>query len=175
MPQKLAAIGEKLKKSGTLGVALIIVVLGVVLLALPTEKAPEPAPPPEPEVAVTQSLAETEQRIAEALAQIDGAGRVTVVLTLKSDGETIIAEDWSLIERADGAREEKTDAVLVGSGGSVQNPVILGRGYPEYRGALVVAEGASNPETRLQLLNAVAALTGLGADKVTVAVMRRNN
>ena len=175
MTQKLTEIREKLKKSGTLGVALIIVVLGVVLLALPTEKPTEYLPSPSAEPTPTQTLAETEARIAEALAQIDGAGRVTVVLMLKSDGETIIATDRSLVEKSDGAREEKTDAVLVGSGGSVQNPVILGRGYPEFRGALVVAEGAANPETRLQLLSAVASLTGLGADRVTVAVMRRNN
>ncbi|MDR0905138.1 MAG: stage III sporulation protein AG [Oscillospiraceae bacterium] len=173
---RLKAIWEKLKKGGSLGFAVIIVVFGALLLLLPTgEKAkiePTAEPPTADEPAF--SLPETEARIAAALSQIDGAGEVTVVLTLKSDGQTIIATDRKLSEKGENeTRERSEDAVIVGSGGSVQAPVILGHVYPEFRGALVVAEGANNPDVRLQLLGAVSSLTGLGTDKVTVSAMRR--
>ena len=45
---------------------------------------------------------------------------------------------------------------------------------PEYLGALVVAEGADNAAVRLELLRAVAGLTGLGTDRITVAKMKNS-
>ena len=44
--------------------------------------------------------------------------------------------------------------------------------YPEYLGALIVAEGAGNAETKLKLTQAVAALTGLSTEKITVVKMK---
>ena len=41
--------------------------------------------------------------------------------------------------------------------------------YPTYRGALVVCQGADRAEVRLAVTEAVTALTGLTADRVTVA------
>ena len=173
---------EKLKKGGSFGFALAVIIFGAMLLLLTSGEKEKSTAPQEVEVTLIAefSLAETEERIASALSQIDGAGRVMVVLTLKSDGQTFIARDTHLTERgepqtSDYSLDRSENAVIVGSGGSMQTPVILGRGYPEYRGALVVAEGAANPEVRLQLLGAVSSLTGLGTDKVTVTAMRRLN
>ena len=177
MTKKMTERWGRLKKGGSLGFALIIIVFGVVLLMLPVSEKPPPSVSTVVETAVadTFSLTETEARIAAALAQIEGAGEVTVVLTLKSDGETIIATDTRTMEKADETSERSESAVIVGSGGSVREPVIVGRSYPEFRGALVVCEGANDPEVRLRILGAVSSLTGLGTDKVTVAVMRRRN
>ena len=39
---------------------------------------------------------------------------------------------------------------------------------PLYRGALIVCEGGGNDAVRLQVIEAVAALTGLGSDRIAV-------
>ena len=47
--------------------------------------------------------------------------------------------------------------------------VVVRTVYPTYRGALVVCQGGDRPEVKLAVTEAVAALTGLSADRVTVA------
>jgi len=165
--------------------ALIVVLAGIFLLLLPTgggggpSPAREPAPTPErEEVAHFFSLAEQERRISEALSQIDGAGEVTVVLTLQSSGERVLATDTRSSNRAargdagDVTTEMTETAVIVSAGSQHQSPVSLMYIYPEYLGALVVAQGADSAAVRLELLQAVAGLTGLSTDRITVTRMK---
>ena len=57
--------------------------------------------------------------------------------------------------------------------GSAYNvPAIVSTEYPVFQGALVVAEGGADPAVRYQLSAAVAALLGLGADRITVLKMK---
>ena len=54
-------------------------------------------------------------------------------------------------------------------GGSGDAPVVTRTVYPTYRGALVVCQGGDRAEVKLAVTEAVAALTGLSADRITVA------
>ena len=47
--------------------------------------------------------------------------------------------------------------------------VVVRTVYPTYRGALVVCQGGDRAEVKLAVTEAVAALTGLSADRITVA------
>ncbi|MDR0862036.1 MAG: stage III sporulation protein AG [Oscillospiraceae bacterium] len=160
---------EYLKKKGVI-IALAVIVLGVGLVSLPTGgKTEMPAPAPVSEGDGDFSLAETEKRIADALSKLDGAGRVEVVLTLKTGTETVYATD-----KTESERETSEKTVTVSQGGNGQSPVTLRRVYPEFRGALVLSDGADNADVRLALLNAVSGLTGLSSNKITVIKMRRS-
>ena len=53
------------------------------------------------------------------------------------------------------------------SGG--EEPVVTTTRYPTYRGALVVCQGGDQASVRLAVTEAVTALTGLPADRVSVA------
>jgi stage III sporulation protein AG len=46
--------------------------------------------------------------------------------------------------------------------------------YPVYQGALVVCEGADSATVRLEIIRAVAGLTGLSTDKIVVAKMNKS-
>ncbi|MDR2501893.1 MAG: stage III sporulation protein AG [Oscillospiraceae bacterium] len=172
-------ISNLLKRGGGVGFAVIIIVFGVLLLLLPTGE--KKAAPPEaiPITSEEFNLEELEARIARALSQIHGAGRVSVVLTLKTDGYTELATDKSYSERRENGelteRGQSEENVVVGAGSSNQTPVITRRGYPEFQGALIVADGGEDATVRLAITQAVSALTGLGSDKVTVAKMRSGN
>mgnify|MGYP004649618243 CR=1 FL=1 len=63
-------------------------------------------------------------------------------------------------------RREET--VLTGSG-SGEGPVVTQTRCPTWRGALVVCQGGGDAQVRFAVTAAVSALTGLGADRITVA------
>ena len=64
-------------------------------------------------------------------------------------------------------REAETGRVLADLSGD--EPVVVRNVSPAYRGALVVCTGGGNAEVKLAVTQAVTALTGLSADRVTVA------
>ena len=59
------------------------------------------------------------------------------------------------------------DGVGKGDGGSGDAPVVTRTVYPTYRGALVVCQGGDRADVKLAVTEA--ALTGLSADRITVA------
>ena len=104
-----------------------------------------------------------EGRLERALSKIEGAGEVTVV----QSSRRVLAQDGSVTE-GDSQVSRSTSTVMASQSGGVQTPVELQEVGPVYRGALVVAAGADDPQLRLSLSQAVSALTGLGADKITI-------
>ena len=173
--QTFAKAGELIKKSGSLGLIAVIVILGVILLLLPSsgDRPKETTKPIVAQEVAVDTVEDLECRIAAALSGLDGAGKVTVVLSLHSDGQMHLATDKDAKSGGD-TQQRSEEAVIVSSGSSLQSPVIVKREYPEYRGALVVAEGADNPTVKLAITQAVTSLTGLSSDRVTVVKMQTN-
>ena len=167
-------IGRLFEKLGSNKYLIALLLIGLVLILLPKRSSGEAKPvaedsPPE------FCLEDEERRMEEALSKTDGAGEVRLVLTLKSGAERVIARDTETSVPGEGSaqRSESTvSAVKVSTGGSGQETVTLKYLYPEYAGALVVAEGAGSAEVRLGLTRAVSALTGLSAEKITVVKMK---
>lgn len=147
------------KKSAWL---LLALAAGVLLLLLPRERAASAAK----EESFGFSLEAEERRIEAALSRIEGAGKVTVVLTLDSSEEREYARNTDSDRRGEtegGRSEERSEIARVGDGALTVKTV-----YPRYRGALIVTEG-SGSAVRLAVTQAVAALTGLSTDRITVA------
>lgn len=144
---------------------LILLLVGVLLLALPTGEKKTAAPEPSDPVngAETSCWSGLEERLESALRQIEGAGEVSVVLTLKAGPRQVLAQEGKV-----GENSHETTTVLAGGSSGVREPVKIQELGPSYQGALVVAQGADDPQVRLALSQAVSALTGLGADKITI-------
>lgn len=159
-----------LKWKGALGkyqAVLLVIAAGILLLLLPTageagqektqqavQSAAEPA----------FDLEAFEERLESTLSQIQGAGEVRVVLTLDSSGRQVLAQD---VEReADGGGS--STVVTVGGGSGGQEVVALQTVAPQFRGALVVCPGGGDPQTKLKLLEAVSALTGLSSHRISI-------
>ena len=142
----------------------LVILVGLFLLLLPTgggegEEAAEPAQG-------TFDLEKTEARLAQALSQIKGAGEVTVMLTVANGPRQVLAQD---VDRNSQQGEESTQTVILSRGSSSQETVTVQEIYPRYQGALVVCPGGDDPEVRLQITEALSALTGLGADKISIS------
>lgn len=145
---------------------LLVLAVGIGLMLLPTGQsaAPEPA---EAESSAVFDLEAFEGRLARTLSLVEGAGETTVMLTLKHDGLQVLAQD---VER-DGERTS-TATVTLGRGSGSQEVVTLQRQGPQFQGAVVVCAGGGTPSVRLALTQAVAALTGLGSDRISICAGR---
>ena len=161
LPQKAAELFQKYKY------VLLVIAAGIVLLLLPlggeenptsggTERQDENGEE-------TFRVEEMERRLEEALSRVDGAGEVTVVLTVKSGARQILAQDSSR-----SGEESSTSTVVISTGSGTEDAVVLQQVYPQYQGALVVCPGGGDPAVCLKLVDAVSALTGLGADKISI-------
>ena len=159
------AISQKLKQ---LKYPALILLLGLVLILWPArQKQPESAQPPAP--APEQSM---EAQLEEILSCIDGAGPVRVFLTKQTGNETVYQTDETLNKDADTENRTRT-TVLARESGGADVPVERKTVYAQYRGALIVCAGADSPQVRLDLVNAVAGLTGLSTDRITVVKMKQ--
>ena len=150
--------------------AVVVVLIGAVLLLWPSGSE---------NTAVTSSISQTQEdtrdlqtEMEEILSAMSGVGQVKVLLTLDSDGERQLAQDTELTYSGDTAAPEdysrRSETILV-DGGDRDETVVTRRVYPTYRGALVVCQGGDRAEVQLAVTQAVAALTGLSADRITVA------
>lgn len=143
------------------GPMLLVAALGAVLMALPSGGGS--AEPPQGAGEQAFDLEGFEEKLARTLSRVSGAGEVEVVLSLDSGGRQILAEDV----KQEGERVTR-DTVTLNRGSGGQSVVPLQTDAPRFRGALVVCPGGGDPQVRLELLKAVSALTGLGADRVCV-------
>jgi stage III sporulation protein AG len=153
---KEAILGKLLKNK----YVLLILLIGLVLILLPGGKTGDP---PTAEVsglsAPEFSLAEEERRLGAALADIDGVGQVSVLLSLKSTSKRILAASGG-------------EALVVNQGSGTQSAVELSFVYPEYLGAAVVCSGADSASVRLTVVGAVQSFTGLPSNKISVIKMK---
>lgn len=142
----------------------LVILAGLILLMLPMGEEEEPVQ--ETPTATTQfDLAALENRLEEALSKIDGAGEVTVVLTIQNGPRQVLAQD---VDRRTG-EGENTETVILSRGSNAQETVAVQELYPSYQGALLICEGGDDPDVRLKLTEATSALTGLGADKISIS------
>ena len=135
---------------------LLILLVGIGLMLLPAQKEPAQIPEEEP------AKKGMEARLEAILSRIEGAGRVAVLLT-ESGGEEILYQ-------TDG---NGGDTVLITDGQRSEQGLIRTRNPPVYRGAIVVCGGAGSASVRLAIVEAVADVTGLGTDKITVLKMEQ--
>lgn len=149
---------------------LLVIVVGLVLLLFPGEKSPvgEGSQVVSPQNVETGfDLGALERKMAAALSEIEGAGEVTVLLTVQNSPRKVLAQDGSTTQR-EGTREESAQTVVVSKGSGAQEAVLIEQVYPDFQGALVISAGGEKPTVRLKLVEAVSALTGLGADQISI-------
>lgn len=146
---------------------VLILLIGVGLMLIPfgskeeSEAGNQPITPTQPDIS---------EELSRILSQIDGAGEVSVMLTVRTGTSTVYQTDESVTNGENGST--KQDTVIVTDENRVQSGLIQHIIYPEYRGAIIVCQGADNVQVRLNIMEAVARITGLGMDKISVLKMK---
>ena len=107
------------------------------------------------------------EELAELLCKVEGVGEVDVLLTLSAGEKTIYQTD-------EDKSDSTTQITTVTISGAQNEDIGLVKQIipPIYEGAIILCQGADNPQICLQLVNAVSKVTGLGADKISVLKMK---
>ena len=143
----------------------LVLGIGILLMLLPIggSKTESSADPKHTMQNTEPSL---EYRLSEILGKIYGAGRVEVLLTYRSGEETVYQEDSKV-----SAEDHSLDTVIVTDSGRSQTGLIRQKNPPVCLGALVVCQGADDPQVKLSVVDAVSKITGLGANQISVVKM----
>lgn len=155
---------------GSYKYVLIVVAAGILCLAWPSRSPTEPEQ--EAAGASSMDLEAIQTEMEEILGAIQGVGELRLMLTVDTGTQRELAGDTSLSYSGETTAPEdysRTTETVVVSGGSGEDQVVVTREtYPQFRGALVVCQGADDPQVKLSVIEAVSALTGLGSNKISV-------
>lgn len=123
--------------------------------------------------------AELEQRVREILKNVDGVGKVDVMIVLKSSSQKVVHTDNSFSrsvtdekDSTGGTRkienEENDSTTVFTSGDGQSTPIIEKELRPELSGIIISASGGGNPTVRAEISAAMEALFDLPAHKIKV-------
>lgn len=147
---------------------LIVMLAGVLFLMWPhSETAEEKNTVDITEEVSIYAIDDIEKRLEDLLSTIEGAGTVRVMLSVDGGVKRIYVQDKDT-EQEDGSIKSDHETVVISKGSGIEEAVLIQQIFPEFKGALVVASGGNDPSVRLKLTEAVTAVTGLGADRISV-------
>lgn len=105
-----------------------------------------------------------ETKLSDRLSELDGAGKVNVIISVKSGMRSEIATE----KQVGGIGDRTTETPVLISG----KPLVLGEIYPEICGVIIMAKGAENVKVRLSLITAAQTFLDVSSDKIQVLPMR---
>lgn len=146
---------------------LLILLVGIVLMCLPGGEEPEQERVSPEQTDGMSAPPDPEERLRQILSQIEGAGKVEVLLTPLAGEETVYQTDEDL-----SANGDRMETVIITDAQRAQQGLVKQVNPPVYLGAVVVCQGADRATVRLAIVEAVANATGLGADKISVLKMK---
>lgn len=132
----------------------IILIIGIMLMTLPFGEKKEEIP--KNDFAYEEELTD---KIEKILGEIEGAGRVKIMITFEDKGETYPVTD----------KNESSEKTVSFSG----KMAVSKEEYPKVRGVVAVCEGVKDERVRTDLINAIHALTGAGLHNIKVFKMKK--
>ena len=147
----------------------LVLAIGLALMLLPTVKTEEAVSESTDEI--SENDVSIQEQLSDILSQIRGAGRVQVMLTVRSGQETVYQSNDNTSTGTD-TETHRTDTVTITDAERNEIGLIKQINPPVYLGAIVVCEGADSPSVQLAIVEAVASVTGLGSDNISVLKMK---
>ena len=136
------------------GVAMLLLLLSE-LMPTGTKSAAASTAPQETAAYQTQ----LENRLETLIAQMDGAGKTTVMLTLETGEETIYALDTQ-----SGQMQEQQTHVLLEDGSALAETIY----QPQIRGVAVLCDGGGDVRVAARITEMVGALLDLPSNRICV-------
>lgn len=146
-----------------------IIMLAVVLVDFSPDKNDKP-------ICSTDSDYENEleEKLCSLVSNINGAGRVKVMLTFESTGESVFAcdseENVENKGKESGNRKIKNEYIILKNNGD-ETGLQIKDVYPKVRGAAIVCDGAADPIIKGQIISVVSALFDINSTDISVAEM----
>ncbi len=186
-------VPSQLLKDGVINARLIwLGLLGIVLLLIggvyePLTAKPQPSLAAE-NTRITPAVRSYEEmlegKLSNLLAQIKGAGAVSVNVTLETGGlqepAKNITKETKTVQEKDNTggirtttETKESEQVLLSKESGADRPVMVREYKPVIKGVLVVAEGAFDSTVKANLTKAVESGLGIPSYKITVLPQRK--
>lgn len=149
-------------------VLVLIIGIGLMMIPSPSSETKEDSNVPQAE---TKAAISVEEQLASVLSQIEGAGKVEVMLTVGNGEETIYQFDENTSNSSDTNTVQK-NTVTITDAQRNQAGLVRQINPPVYLGAIIVCEGADDPSVQYMIVDAVSKITGLGANRISVLKMK---
>lgn len=146
---------------------VLVLLVGIGLMLIPFNSKEKAAVTPQ---ATAPTQPDISRELSQILSQIEGAGEVHVMLTVRTGTSTVYQTDDSTTNGENGSTRQNT--VVITDENRTQMGLVQHIVYPEYRGAIIVCQGGDNMQVRLNIMEAVARITGLGMDRISVLKMK---
>lgn len=111
-----------------------------------------------------------EDKLSSVLSNVEGAGKVSVIVTLKSGYEFVYATNKEEKTNTTSGATNSTQTVTITEKPIIvsNQPIILMEILPKVNGILVVAKGANNVKVKLNLLKAVQAVIDVSSENIEI-------
>lgn len=148
----------------------LVIVIGIALMLIPSANQKK-ATSEIKSTAVVKTDEAIEEELAEILNHTAGVGRVKVLLTRGKGEETIYQTDTDTTNN-DTERVKRSNTITITDADRNQTGLVRQINPPTFLGAVVVCQGADDPQVRLKVIDAVSKATGLGSNCISVLKMK---
>lgn len=107
-----------------------------------------------------------ENKLSTKLSQINGAGKVSVIISVKQGMITEIATEKKTVTETGIIKIEEAPVLVSGK------PIVLAEKYPDITGVVIIAKGANDLNVRVALVSATQTILGITSDKIEILTMR---
>ena len=147
---------------------LLVLLVGLFLMLMPpAQKQQQPVT----ETVIRESGMTLQEELEELLSQLEGAGRVKVLLT-QSAGERKVFQTNDQSEHSENSGTVRKDTVIVADAERGESGLVQQTLGPVYLGAVVLCQGAESASVRLAVIEAVSSATGLATHHISVLKMK---
>lgn len=147
---------------------ILMFLIGIFLLLFPARNEPESVP----QVSIEHKEPTTlQQELEILLSQMEGAGKVRVLLTEAASERKIYQLD-EISDYGESTSSIRRETVIISGSDRDEDGLVQQTLPPCYLGAVVLCQGAESASIRLAIIEAVSRATGLASCNISVLKMK---
>ncbi|MBQ3597054.1 MAG: hypothetical protein II988_04475 [Clostridia bacterium] len=162
--QKENNIFDKIKNSKRLKIIFIVIAI-IICLSLTLTSFRDVETNQENVDVVNTYVNNLQAKLEKTLSKVKGVGKVSVVITIDSGMETVLASKITINETQSGKETIETPITVNGK------TVVVKELFPKIKGVLIVAEGAENIFTMSKIQQATISLLDIDINQIEILSM----
>ena len=116
---------------------------------------------------INEYILNLEKKLSSTLSKVNGAGEVSVIITVESGKETVLAMKTTTTKDTSSGTEIEESPIIING-----KPVVIKELYPKITGVLIVAKGANNIGVMTKLQQATVSLLDIELNQIEILTMK---